>query len=204
MAENWILMSTAMVTATLADRKNQTRRVVKPVPGDHPDDEGYLQNIIDRARYSVGDLLYIRETIKLDHYNLEAEFLASDSPFVSDRLGLYAKLSVYARSSGPRAAKNFLKKKSIPSIHMPKVTARLWVEVTGVRAEWLQDISEKDAKAEGFERGLIPCPDGFVYTTYSTEFEKGWNSLNEKRGFGWPVNPYVWVYDFKVVDHGKN
>ena len=66
-----------------------------------------------------------------------------------------------------------------PSIHMPRWASRITLEITEVRVQRLQEISEEDAKEEG-----VP----FL-----------WVLLNAKRGFGWKVNPWVWAINFKRV-----
>lgn len=78
-----------------------------------------------------------------------------------------------------------------PSIHMPRVACRLVLEVTGVRDELLQNISLGDCEAEG-------C--GHVMPRSAQEvYRELWDSLNAKRGFGWDVNPWVWVVEFKRI-----
>jgi hypothetical protein len=78
-----------------------------------------------------------------------------------------------------------------PSIHMPKRAARLWLEITDVRVERVQDISEKDAVAEGV--GCFGC-DTIQW------FEDLWDSINAKRGYSWDSNPWVFVICFEVID----
>ena len=99
-------------------------------------------------------------------------------------------------------------RKKLPSIFMPKSAARLWLEVTDVRVERLQEITEKDARAEGivapmeicsFRTPEQPCntmePFGYRY-----EFSKLWDSLYQKQGYGWEVNDWVWVYGLKRLE----
>ena len=84
-------------------------------------------------------------------------------------------------------------RKKLPSIHMPKVATRLWLEVVNVRVERLQDITEEDARAEGYP---------FSYTTGFpiADFMFLWNSIYSKRGHGWNKNPWVWVIEFKRLE----
>jgi hypothetical protein len=81
-----------------------------------------------------------------------------------------------------------------PSIFMPRWASRIDLEVTELRVERLQDISEEDARAEG-----VP---NLALSDFQSVglFKHLWNSLNEKRGFGWDVNPWVWVVGFRRVD----
>ena len=89
-----------------------------------------------------------------------------------------------------------------PSIHMPRWASRILLEVTGVRVERVQDISREDAK----EEGIWPSPlDGLEHAggrkfgNAEKAFQFLWGSINEKRGYGWDVNPWIWVVEFKVV-----
>ncbi len=100
-----------------------------------------------------------------------------------------------------------------PSIHMPKAATRIWLKVTDVRAERLQDITEEQAKAEGAVRcyeELRPDEDNPVI--YQSEDEGGyyvpgfkaiWNSTVKKpdiKKYGWDANPWVWVIKFKRLE----
>ena len=78
-----------------------------------------------------------------------------------------------------------------PSIFMPRAASRITLEVTGVRVERLQDISEADAQAEGIRETAPPLRD------FRLEYSDLWASIN---GDGsWHMNPWVWVIEFKVV-----
>jgi hypothetical protein len=79
--------------------------------------------------------------------------------------------------------------------YMPRWASRITLEVTGLRVERLQDISENDAKSEGVPQ----CPAHWkTETPYRKEFERVWNHINAKR-YPWELNPWVWVISFKQV-----
>jgi len=85
-----------------------------------------------------------------------------------------------------------------PSIFMPKEAARIWLEVVSVRVERLQEITEEDARAEGVYPGFqIAGPNSTPATTAKQAFMWLWQSLNDKRGFPWAHNPWVWVISFE-------
>ena len=83
-----------------------------------------------------------------------------------------------------------------PSIHMPRVASRVLLEVTGVRVERLQDISEEQAEAEGV--GFLRQVPGADETLTATQlFECLWSSINGDEA--WSTNPWVWVVEFKMI-----
>lgn len=87
-----------------------------------------------------------------------------------------------------------------PSIFMPRVACRQSLEITGVRVERLQEITEDDAIAEGVQPNDGDCGFGCECCELPTTiFERLWDGLNAKRGFGWDVNPWVWVIEFNQV-----
>ncbi len=88
-----------------------------------------------------------------------------------------------------------------PSIYLPKEAARIWLEVVNIRVERVQNITEEDAKAEGFEDSW-DLTNNCLFCTAKENFEGLWNTLNLKRGYGWEANPWVFVIEFKRVDHG--
>lgn len=174
-----ILFNTEMVQAILEGRKTQTRRVIKPQPK-----EDLITDMLNKYTYAVGDILWVRETWN-DLSNNEGNFvyLADGDKGLKDKF------------FGVLTTKDIKWK---PSIHMPKASARIFLKVTDVRVERLQDITEEDARAEG----VIP-----IYgNEFASEkrhypaFARLWDSLNAKRGFGWDTNPWVWVIQFERVE----
>jgi len=77
---------------------------------------------------------------------------------------------------------------------MPKWASRITLEIKDVRVERVQEITEKDA----IDEGMYLFRDYVGYKAIE-EFEVAWNSINAKRGFGWEMNPFVFVIDFSVV-----
>jgi hypothetical protein len=85
---------------------------------------------------------------------------------------------------------------------MPRKAARLFLKITDIRIERVQDITRSDIKSEG-----LICPeylrsDDLEYkykNWYIDEWSKLWDSINKKRGYGWETNPLVWVYEFKNI-----
>jgi hypothetical protein len=84
-----------------------------------------------------------------------------------------------------------------PSIFMPKEAARLFLQVANVRVERLQDITEEDALKEGVK---AYGPNNCSGTSARIAFAELWDSLNEKRGYGWNTNCWVWVIEFERVE----
>ena len=197
-----IIFSTVMVQAILDGKKTQTRRVIKPQPQFKPykndtfgipwwEWKGHklLENlkgelnknggITHYTPYKPGDILWVRESFcrVLDERDMK----------------IYVFYKVDKEKYNPAYVKGI---KWNPSIHMPRTAARLFLRVTGVRAERLQEISGADAKAEGIQRSDREMLDGVLY---EEKFVELWNSFNAKRGHGWETNPWVWVYDFEVM-----
>jgi hypothetical protein len=198
--ERPIIFSGEMVRAILDGRKTQTRRVCKEQPkrsnylreatsreaprfvGQSFIESTYQANVvacIECPYGQPGDRLWVRETWRV-HSSLDSECPSN----LSDRLIVDYRAGGTVGISRPG--------KWRPSIHMPRKFCRLVLEVKAVRVERLQNISQKDAKAEGMT-GAQP----------DLKFADLWNSLNAKRGYGWRVNPWVWVIEFAAVE-GKD
>lgn len=83
-----------------------------------------------------------------------------------------------------------------PSIHLPRVFARLTLRVKSVRVQRLQSISEQDAIAEGV---TLPPKTVTMYDgIYRKAFAKLWDSINAQRGHTWQSNPWVWAIEFEI------
>lgn len=188
-----ILFSTPMVQAILEGRKTMTRRVCKPLTLNYPmrayDDETpeeWLARWRHKPIYSAGDILWVRETWAEVFGNIEyrADFSDDENHYRAKRYG-----KVIARWR--------------PSIHMPREAARIFLHVTNVRVERLQDIAENDARAEGCREirlpGIVPEDCGAVLVSARGRFHALWDSLSAKRGYGWDTNPWVWVIEFERV-----
>lgn len=189
MKETGMLFTSPMVRAILGGRKTQTRRVAKPVK--HPDlgnlytpgallREHEPQHVINRAcpYGQPGDRIYVRETFSQHPEWGQLAFRADGEEFEDADGWLWEP-------------------KWIPSIHMPKDLARIWLEVTGVRVERLQDISEADALAEGARFELASIDSVRIGATAS--FLSGFRNIWESTGGDWDANPWVWAIDFKVL-----
>lgn len=200
MAIKPILFNSEMVRAILDGRKDVTRKIVK---GFIPDDavwgytaftpkgyiscrgtfaDGYGEKFF-KLPCEPGDILYVRETWKkaLNGYYYYEAWQRNDIADVT---------------------------KWKPSIRMPKEAARIWLKVTNVRVERLQEITDEQAKREGIQ--YDECPTGFTwkqetdmhncYTTPIGAMQALWNSTIKKSdldGYGWDANPWVWTIEFE-------
>jgi len=188
-----------MVRALLAGTKTQTRRVAKPrvypslLDGGWSDsyvfDEGNREWLMRDFPYGQpGDRLWVRETWAYGVHALSAA-RCEDGPFV------------YAADGTTQGR---LCDRWRPSIHMPRSASRLTLEITGRRAERLQDISESDARAEGLSfvgdgaaRYGIPGLASTWNDDPRESYRALWESIN---GAGsWDAKP-VWVIEFKVLE----
>ncbi len=214
MANKPILFSAPMVRAILENKKTMTRRVLKlpkwiwwtdeakgmlhfATDGEGYGDSGDLHISELQEYYSprkVGDILWVRET-----------WLKADD-------GFYYKADIKVPSESENIRKIYGYKWK-PSIHMPKNAARIYLKITNVRVERVQNITEEDAIAEGISPWDDACYEnnGWSPTLYDPDsggspifrdgFQGLWDYLNEKRGYGWEQNPWVWVYKFERVNN---
>src|SRR5690606_20772737 len=90
-----------------------------------------------------------------------------------------------------------------PSIHMPRWASRITLEITDVRVERLQDITEADIIAEGCTVDAVARWAGVPWSDMPTlhhAFRVGWDRLNARRGYGWDANPWVWAITFRRLE----
>jgi len=231
MKERPILFSAPMVRALLDGSKTQSRRIVKPQPfNGRPDDEvrkqmiengalGQDASLTDLINGAIdhgfipeakcpyghtGDRLWVRETYFGNHFQHPNE--------PEDERELHYRADGLPNFEGEESLIKWR-----PSIFMPRWASRITLEITGVRVERLNDISEEDAKAEGL-KGItkdgklvkygIPDADGYPGTddigwpwedwriSPVDAYRRLWESIN---GSGsWDANPWVWVVEFRM------
>lgn len=222
--ERPILFNTEMVRAILDGRKTQTRRIIKDSwlqsidfsklsnimnsPPFLKDEKWYyeLQTAVDDTGYyemkmpcNIGDMLWVRETF-------------------ARRTGVPKKWNEDVKKIGYKASPEMFKYEETwttwkPSIHMPREAARIFLRVTDVKAERLQDITEEDAEKEGIGDLFIAEIANSKNSKYSLpmkretlnieQFELLWNSTIKKQDindYGWDANPWVWVIEFERVE----
>lgn len=167
-----VLFNTEMVKAILDGRKTVTRRVIKPQPEGMPYPMPMVSSwphysgqtgseAVFRPPFWTGDILWVRETwttVPGGSYVYKASVECPDAWMGTWR----------------------------PSIHMPKDAARLFLRVTGVRTERLQEIDDKGVLAEGLEIGCY--------------FDDLWNRTikpADRKTYGWDADPWVWVIEFE-------
>lgn len=222
MKERGMIFNSEMVRAILDGRKTQTRRIMAPQPADdiersafpNPDAIGWKSSLKHKhgsttAHFcpfgAVGDRILVRETFQgplFDYEQMEA-FLEDGSKFEKP------EFCQYAADGGHRPeyqdADDNLRHGWRPSIHMPRWASRILLEITDVRVERLNSISQEDAQAEGLEltgwRPTYSDPDsgGEVMTPYDN-FAELWSSIYGDES--WQANPWVWVIEFKRVEGG--
>lgn len=193
--ERPILFSGDMVRAILAGRKRMTRRIVKGIV-QRPDSLGDSR-MMDCVKdwygcYSrldmmttgtegcpygdVGGLLWVREMWQHEDTSCDDHRCANPD-------------HIYYRATDPAPDTFSLWR---PSIYLPKWAARIWLEITSIRAEKLQQISLEDIEREG----IVASNETAIWAAWIDL----WDGKNSKRGFGWLTDPWVWVISFRRVE----
>ena len=205
--ERPILFSAPMVRAILEGRKTVTRREVKKqaaldclAAGFEPDFLALPGNS-DLCPYGkLGDRLWVRETFAFADKSGSHD-AAPDEHWRPARPGMEPEIyRCWYRASDGHTADGFWK----PSIHMPRWASRILLEITDVRVERLQDITEDQAKAEGVRLYTDHAELGDWWhvegiETYSADPRKSFELLWSSVGGDWQANPWVWVVEFKRV-----
>ncbi|AWL29364.1 hypothetical protein DJ533_12680 [Acinetobacter defluvii] len=223
MKERPILFSAPMVTAILESRKTQTRRVINPQPEGKTLQSNLdgkwlskkfnglllpkIEDLPIHCPYGkIGDHLWVRETWST--VNLYGEIALAykadcevtrvvENESFQDEDGLInyddPRLEKYSFAAW---ADDLLEGKEgnwKPSIHMPRWASRILLEITNIRVERLQDISESDCLKEGVGSPILrDCK--------KPKFMQLWEAINGADS--WAANPWVWVVEFKVVKGG--
>ena len=190
MKERPMLFSGPMVRAILDGRKTQTRRLVKPQPNYvntlgvpfYPDGKGPVDYRC--CPYGQpGDRLWVKETFAYagPEINLVPGFVyRATDPDWSTLVGFRWK----------------------PSIFCTRAASRITIEITAIRIERLNDISQEDALAEGMDvfedgAGFTVPPNGAWHRNPEDAFRDLWQSINGPDS--WSANPWVWVVEFKAL-----
>lgn len=197
MRERPILFTGAMVRAILSGQKTQTRRLCKPpMRSSMPEPE--LLSLVQQCPYgTIGDRLWVRESLgycsEYGHY-----FKAGDEH--GGRVHLCSLFDDEERGTG-YSYEGLLPERAVPSIHLPRKYSRIQLELTGVRVERLQDISQGDAIAEGAppsHQSIDAISREYGYPDFPRSwYAQLWDSIN---GAGaWDSNPHVWVLEFRRI-----
>lgn len=195
MKEHGIIFNAEMVRAILDGRKTQTRRIVKNVMLDNgiwlkkptKTRSGTTTHVLDAPKHNlcplgkIGDRLYVREAFKAGVCTESTiAYKATHKPSDLEE-GWYEEI------------------KWTPSIHMPRRYSRITLEITDVRVERLQSISEADAKAEGFDNSQSDATNSIGWFEKPIRaFRRIWENIYGDDG--WNNNHWVWVIEFKKVE----
>lgn len=227
-----ILFNTEMVRAILDGRKTVTRRVLKPQPEkahnimDYDNDAHTVDfhcgnctpngTFIDwtktvKAPYWYGDILYVKETWKsfcgMLYGRENGTYIPLDDfegyQYKADEQCICTKgINPFCDGFDDQKRDISFDDKWHPSIHMPKEAARIFLRVTDVRVERLQDITPEQIDAEGCKEYAYSAKTGELLPSKPTWFKMIWDSTIKKSDiakYGWAANPYVWVIEFERI-----
>ena len=206
-----ILFNTKMVQAILEGRKTTTRRIIKvdnnlDFIGCSSEDgcefnraafgKGSFDKLLDaeikervKAPYMPGDILYVRETWiiqSMKNFEKNVKFLYKARPTKLNEVHVsnkrYEEMLKFECKNGWQ-----------PSLFMPKEAARIFLKVTSVKIERLQDITEEGIRAEGITEEWPPYAED--------KFQELWDSTTKE--YRWRLNPWVWVIEFKRIEKNE-
>jgi hypothetical protein len=192
-----------MVKAILDGRKSCTRRIVKPqqLVGLLPDKckNGVPEEFLKEKKFMFKPYCDMTD-IELIMTSYKKPYQPGDILYVRETFIQAAAHTFWYKADGKSwMSKDLLWK---PSIHMPKEAARIWLKVTNVRVERLQEITVENALAEGVDK-YIRLNGEIEENAIITSFIGIWNSTIKKSNldfYGWDANPWVWVIEFERCD----
>ncbi len=204
-----ILFNTEMVRAIQNGTKTVTRRPVKFLDNRNPNWSGYFKDGLmlyngnnepcsEKPPYKVGDILYVREKwCRIECENCDGDVLTGEplSDDCPDETGGCYRYRASCEIGGDARWR--------PSIHMPKEAARIFLRVTGVRVERLQDITITGLQEEGILNDGYISQYAAMTTTAFEDFKDLWDSAikkSELEKYGWNANPWVWVIEFERLE----
>ncbi|HEB5064420.1 TPA: hypothetical protein R0E78_000172 [Klebsiella pneumoniae] len=218
MKERGMIFNAEMVRAILDGRKTQTRRIMAPQPADD----------IERGIFPNPEVIGWKSSLRHKYGSTTAHFCPYGKP--GDRIWVREAFRVHSRATDvatliykanernswteqthrvPVAVCNkpATPEKWTPSLHMPRWASRILLEITDVRVERLNAISEEDARAEGIiDGGCLNCGESEPCGCANPEpdatdaFAYLWQSIYGQEN--WNANPWVWVIEFKRVEGG--
>ena len=205
MTERSIIFNGDMVRAILDGRKTQTRRPVEPQP-EHSQHHEWGGRVV----YEGEHRMWCWKKLVLDNLidfpgGEDRQALAAQCPFGQPGDLLWVK-EPWCPGCGtfpegrhgtgvPDTDGSEIECGPWSADLMPKASARLWLRVTAVRVERLQDISEADCMREGF----TPMSNHDTFDDVRLGFHGLWDDIYAAKGLGWETNPWVWVIEFEVV-----
>ena len=199
-----ILFNTVMVRAILDGRKSCIRRICKDANECTVPDMDYYDP--DKRTYAVHNYADKKHTDKLSIAERTCPICPGDILYVRETWHKGLERYIY-RANYSDTEKFYRDEKEIemkwhPSIHMPKEAARIWLKVTDVRVEQLQDITSKQICKEGIE---VEEPYVLNGEEKRYAFSRLWDSTVKKSDldrYGWNANPWVWVIEFERCERG--
>lgn len=203
-----ILFNTEMVRAILDGRKTVTRRVINqekylgvlqsPSRRCNPEipDEYYIKRLVDPP-YEEGDTLYVRESWAFPKCIVCKQIDCHKMPITRCEDDVSVEGCYIYRADHPHPKWITWK----PSIHMPKAAARIWLRVTDIKIQRLQDMTLDDFLREG----VVMLPEAFndpenVYQQARTDFIDIWDSTipkGQQALYGWNANSWIWAIEFE-------
>lgn len=209
MAIKPILFNTEMVRAILDGRKSCTRRICKDANEYVVPDMDFFN--ADKRTYAVHNFADQEHTEQLSTAERSCPICPGDILYVRETWGEGYEEGTYIYRADDKLAdlQTFKEASKIiyhPSIHMPKEAARIWLRVTDVRVERLQEITGQDVLKEGLNSHVHPQASYFDGNQREM-FEKLWNSTIKKSDlerYGWDASPYVWVIEFERCEKPEN